>query len=189
MRSLESDKRKAIKNLEHDITNCINHIYGDHSRCSDFCKANLKDKSSVQAIDDNDDTENIFDEQCCFWNEGTSNDVLEESRLSSDLSITDLMSCMRQDLSLILSRVAKKSSSLLGNFTSNLAEMWMHVRTKYDGVRSIIIVIVDLGITDAMLQVCALIKVFSGHHKPGKKQLHRSLDITLLICIVRDYNA
>ncbi|CAG2245733.1 unnamed protein product [Mytilus edulis] len=44
MRSLESDKRKAIKNLEHDITNCINHIYGDHSRCSDFCKANLKDK-------------------------------------------------------------------------------------------------------------------------------------------------
>ncbi|CAC5381699.1 unnamed protein product [Mytilus coruscus] len=118
---------------EHDITNCINHIYGDHSRCSDFCKANLKDKSSVQAIDDNDDTENIFDEQCCFWNEGTSNDALEESRLSSDLSITDLMSCMRQDLSLILSRVAKKSTSLLGNFTSNLAEMWMHVRTKYDG--------------------------------------------------------
>ncbi|CAG2245735.1 unnamed protein product [Mytilus edulis] len=135
MRSLESDKRKAIKNLEHDITNCINHIYGDHSRCSDFCKANLKDKSSAQAHEaiDNDDTENIFDEQSCFWNEGTSNDALEESRLSSHLSITDLMSCMRQDLSLILSRVAKKSASLLGNFTSNLAEMWMHVRTKYDG--------------------------------------------------------
>ncbi|VDH93322.1 Hypothetical predicted protein, partial [Mytilus galloprovincialis] len=135
MRSLESDKRKAIKNLEHDITNCINHIYGDHSRCSDFCKANLKDKSSAQAHEaiDNDDTENIFDEQSCFWNEGTSNDALEESRLSSNLSITDLMSCMRQDLSLILSRVAKKSASLLGNFTSNLAEMWMHVRTKYDG--------------------------------------------------------
>lgn len=135
MRSLESDMRKAIKNLEHDITNCINHIYGDHSRCSDFCKANLKDKSSAQAHEaiDNDDTENIFDEQSCFWNEGTSNDALEESRLSSQLSITDLMSCMRQDLSLILSRVAKKSASLLGNFTSNLAEMWMHVRTKYDG--------------------------------------------------------
>ncbi|CAG2214773.1 unnamed protein product [Mytilus edulis] len=107
----------------------------DHSRCSDFCKANLKDKSSAQAHEaiDNDDTENIFDEQSCFWNEGTSNDALEESRLSSHLSITDLMSCMRQDLSLILSRVAKKSASLLGNFTSNLAEMWMHVRTKYDG--------------------------------------------------------
>lgn len=25
-------------------------------------------------IDDNDDAENVFDEQCCFWSDGTSND-------------------------------------------------------------------------------------------------------------------
>ena len=33
------------------------------------------------------------------------------------------------DVSTILNRVAEKSDRLLGNYTTNLAESWMHIRT------------------------------------------------------------
>ncbi|CAC5388502.1 unnamed protein product [Mytilus coruscus] len=40
---------------------------------------------------------------------------------------------MRRDIAILLNSIAKKSSNLIGNFTSNLAESWMHMRTKFDG--------------------------------------------------------
>ncbi|XP_052063676.1 uncharacterized protein LOC127703187 [Mytilus californianus] len=40
---------------------------------------------------------------------------------------------MRRDLALLLNNVARKARSLIGNFTTNLAECWMHMRTKFDG--------------------------------------------------------
>ncbi|CAC5392298.1 unnamed protein product [Mytilus coruscus] len=40
---------------------------------------------------------------------------------------------MRQNIAILLNNIAKKSSNLIGNFTSNLAESWMHMWTKFDG--------------------------------------------------------
>ncbi len=40
---------------------------------------------------------------------------------------------MYHDIQVILSRLVAKAEQLIDNVTTNLAESWMHVRTKYDG--------------------------------------------------------
>ncbi|CAC5405149.1 unnamed protein product [Mytilus coruscus] len=108
-RSSEPNKTKAVKNLEHDIRNTTSHIYGDHTRCNeDFCQSEM-------------------------WTQGTSLQSQEQSRGDFMLSESDLQSGMRKVLALLLNNVARKASSLIGNFTTNLAECWMHKRTKFDG--------------------------------------------------------
>ena len=37
------------------------------------------------------------------------------------------------DVQTALSSLVGKAEQLLGNCTTNLAECWMHIRTKYDG--------------------------------------------------------
>ena len=37
------------------------------------------------------------------------------------------------DVQALVSRLVAKASQLLGNFTTNIAESWMHIRSKYDG--------------------------------------------------------
>ena len=41
------------------------------------------------------------------------------------------------DIELLLSRLVAKASQLIDNFTTNLVEGWMHVRTKFDGGKQI----------------------------------------------------
>ncbi|VDI26963.1 Hypothetical predicted protein [Mytilus galloprovincialis] len=126
MRSKEKDKLKGEKQLEFDIRNTLSHVYGDHTRCSEFCKAGKASKTNAgQHIDlDNDDTDdNVFTDQASMWSDGTSLEAQEESRFDYDLFPSDLDSAMRQDIALILNNVAKKSISLIGNFTTNLDRM------------------------------------------------------------------
>ncbi|CAG2243766.1 unnamed protein product [Mytilus edulis] len=143
-KSSEKNKTLAIKNLEHDIRNTTSHIYGDHTRCNeDFCKVkqtldkNHSNGAQTDAVDDDNDDDNgdddIFLQQSEMWTQGTSLQAQEQSRGSYMLSNSDLQSGMRQDLALLLNNVARKARSLLGNFTTNLAECWMHMRTKFDG--------------------------------------------------------
>ena len=40
---------------------------------------------------------------------------------------------MMADVQTALSRLVAKAGQLIGNFTTNLAESWMHIRTKFDG--------------------------------------------------------
>ena len=40
---------------------------------------------------------------------------------------------MLHDIQLVLSRLVEKASQLLCNATTNLAESWMHIRSKFDG--------------------------------------------------------
>lgn len=40
---------------------------------------------------------------------------------------------MMADIQTVVSRLVAKASQLIGNFTTNLAECWMHIRTKFDG--------------------------------------------------------
>ena len=37
------------------------------------------------------------------------------------------------DIQVLVSRLVAKAPQLMGNFTTNLAEAWMHVRSKFDG--------------------------------------------------------
>ena len=40
---------------------------------------------------------------------------------------------MLDDINILLQRVANKADRLIDNFTSNLAEAWMNIRTQFDG--------------------------------------------------------
>lgn len=40
---------------------------------------------------------------------------------------------MMHEIQVSLSRLVAKAPQLIGNFTTNLAEAWMHVRSKFDG--------------------------------------------------------
>ena len=49
--------------------------------------------------------------QSSFWSEGTSLEAEKDSRKASNLSVTDLQSGMRKDITFILENVAKKVKS------------------------------------------------------------------------------
>ena len=40
---------------------------------------------------------------------------------------------MMHDIQMLVARLVEKASQLLGNFTTNLAESWMHIRSKFYG--------------------------------------------------------
>ena len=40
---------------------------------------------------------------------------------------------MMHDIQTALSRLVSKASQLIENVTTNVAESWMHIRSKYDG--------------------------------------------------------
>ena len=89
---------------------------------------NIENQSSnIDNLNDKD----IFEDQVKFWNEGASIKEQEDSRNASNYSCSNPK--IMKDVSIILSRVAAKSDRLLGNYTANLAESWMHMRTKFDG--------------------------------------------------------
>ena len=80
MRSKEADRALAIKKLRHDIQNSVNHVFGIHDRCSDFCKKrpNACDKETNTCTQseptDNDtsstDTQVLQDQQA-MWEDMT----------------------------------------------------------------------------------------------------------------------
>ena len=132
------NKIKAVTLLKHDIRNCVHHVYGNHSQCSDdFCKSKGTKaiQNDGQTINEVNDEEDLISEQCSLWSDGTSIEEQENSRTSSGLTNKDLSMCstMLSDIVLILNRLADKSSRLLGNTTTNLAECWMHIRSKFGG--------------------------------------------------------
>ena len=56
--------------------------------------------------------------------------LVEQDVQAKPIPLTDKM---MHDIQVILSRLVAKASQLIGNFTTNLAEAWMHIRTKFDG--------------------------------------------------------
>ena len=144
MRSKEENKKEATKRLEKDIRNSIYHILGNHQNCSDFCKAKQKtsernpnENVNNNIHEDEEDNEEFGDDimnaQSMLWDEGSSIECQEESRLASASVTAAINPKLVQDVNILLDRVASKSERLLGNFTSNLAECWMSIRVKFDG--------------------------------------------------------
>ena len=68
-----------------------------------------------------------------MWNEGSSIDFQEESRYGRSIDYQNVEKHIIKDVTLLLSKIADKSDRLINNSTTNLAESWMHIRTKFDG--------------------------------------------------------
>ena len=147
MRSAPNVKN-AARLLEKDIKNSVHHVYGNHMNCSsDFCKGkqvlqNNGSQCGIQNetncdkdIDETSTAENndydVISDQIDFWTEGSSIQDQEEARFDSQISCSN--SKLLNDIAVILNRVAAKSDRLIGNYTTNLAECWMNIRTKFDG--------------------------------------------------------
>ncbi|CAC5417661.1 unnamed protein product [Mytilus coruscus] len=67
------------------------------------------------------------------WTEGSSISCQEEARGVTSIDYSNVEQHIIRDVTLILNKIAEKSDRLLGNSTTNLAESWMHIRTKFDG--------------------------------------------------------
>ncbi len=68
-----------------------------------------------------------------LWRETVSDYVAEEEVPEGELTATEINPNMYHDIQVILSRLVVKAEQLIDNVTTNLAESWMHVRTKFDG--------------------------------------------------------
>ena len=76
----------------------------------------------------------VIDDQERLWRETTADDPAEEREvLRGGEAATTINPKMYNDIQLILSRLVAKAEQLIDNVTTNLAESWMHVRTKFDG--------------------------------------------------------
>ncbi|VDI15012.1 Hypothetical predicted protein [Mytilus galloprovincialis] len=111
------DKPTAIKKLNNDIRNSVHHVFGQHDQCSDFCQAKNQTAPTYNPSD-------------------TDNNETEEARGGTTIDYSNVEQHIIRDVTLILNRIAEKSDRLLGKSTTNLAESWMHIRTKFDGANS-----------------------------------------------------
>ena len=147
VRSANPDKTQASKLLRKDIINSVDHVFGHHDNCDTyFCMVQQQNVKTQVELEDKSDpsTENICDdademvcEQAQYWIEGSTESEMEAVRGDSPAGVINLEKELIQDVKILLNRVGEKSSQLLGNFTSNLAENWMCIRTKFDGGKRI----------------------------------------------------
>ncbi|KAK3099893.1 hypothetical protein FSP39_011406 [Pinctada imbricata] len=136
LESKQKDRSTAIKDLSHDIRNSVYHVFGKHDNCSDFCRASEKSKSDNFKYNvDNDDSSivDVLDEQVNQWTEGCSLESQEDARCGTAINYSDVEHHIIKDVSFILNRISEKADRLIGNNTTNLAEAWMHIRSKFDG--------------------------------------------------------
>ncbi|KAK3089294.1 hypothetical protein FSP39_002467 [Pinctada imbricata] len=139
MKDGKRSRDDAVRMLKHDIRNCVHHIFGYHSDCSDFCKAKGQQNTCTGKTTDTQDCDaeegpsDIFEEQISHWKDGSTVDAQEESRLGTSIKFSDVEQFIISDVSVLLARIAEKADRLIGNTTTNLAECWMHIRCKFDG--------------------------------------------------------
>ena len=69
-----------------------------------------------------------------MWRETIADDPAEEREaLQGGTTAVTIDPKMHHDIQVILSRLVAKAEQLIDNVTTNLAESWMHVRSKFDG--------------------------------------------------------
>ncbi len=72
-----------------------------------------------------------------LWMETAVDDpATEEEARQGGLTPISIDPRLYHDIQVQLSRLIGKADQLIGNVTTNLAESWMHVRTKFDGGES-----------------------------------------------------
>ena len=76
----------------------------------------------------------VFGDQEAQWRETLADDpATEREARQGGLTPTKVNDKMLHDIQTVLNRLVGKANKLLGNHTTNLAECWMHMRTKFDG--------------------------------------------------------
>ena len=76
----------------------------------------------------------VFGDQEAQWRETLADDsATERVARQGGLTPTKVNDNMLHDIQAVLNRLVGKANKLLGNHTTNLAECWMHMRTKFDG--------------------------------------------------------
>lgn len=69
-----------------------------------------------------------------MWSETLDEDpTVEADARQGELTPININPALLHDIQVLVSRLTGKASQLLGNQTTNLAECWMHMRTKFDG--------------------------------------------------------
>ncbi|KAJ8304705.1 hypothetical protein KUTeg_018288 [Tegillarca granosa] len=93
-----------LEKLEKDIHNCVHHVFGDHRNCTDFCKVKNEEQHTATST------------QIQLLR------IIKKKNQEETGILKTLDALMIKDISLLLNRVAAKSSRLIGNYTTNLAE-------------------------------------------------------------------
>ena len=76
----------------------------------------------------------IANEQAVLWQETLDEDpTVELEARQGGLTPTNIDPRLYHDIQVLVSRLVSKASQLIGNETTNLAESWMHIRSKFDG--------------------------------------------------------
>ena len=72
--------------------------------------------------------------QASFWENATDDreTTLTDARRGGT-SASNVDPKMMADIQILVGRLIAKAGQLIGNFTTNLAECWMHMRMKFDG--------------------------------------------------------
>lgn len=69
-----------------------------------------------------------------LWEETLADDVNTEKEARHGGTVpSDIDPIMMHDIQVIVSRLVAKAKQLIGNFTTNMVEGWMEVRSKFDG--------------------------------------------------------
>ena len=71
-----------------------------------------------------------------IWLDTTNEDptiIADATRGGSPSTMNSIDPKMMVDIQSAVSRLVTKANQLIGNFTTNLAESWMHIHTKFDG--------------------------------------------------------
>ena len=100
-------------------------------------KEDISDKENEEKDDEDDnDDEDVFVANENYWKDSIKDltEVEEKSIRKGGVSNkTVIDQQMLKDIFFYLNRLSDKADRLIGNFTSNLAESWMHIRCKFDG--------------------------------------------------------
>ena len=129
-------EKGTVKDLKKDIMASLDHVFGHHEFCSkSYCKGKLaKDNDNEEHGEEEEDDSpcDILDEQVRFWTEGMSTDEQDEVRNTSGTG-SAVDSDIRKEVCFLLNRLASKADKLIYDFTTNIAEAWMSIRSKFDG--------------------------------------------------------
>lgn len=147
-------RQPAVQRLRIDIDNCVQHVFGKHTRCSEeYCKVKkeINDKKNADSVDTVENGQEINDvnneeeiissvlnDQASYWNDMSIQEEEECRNIVPPLIIfEDLPTPLISDVKQILNRVIQKAHMLIDNSTTNLAECWMSIRSKFDGGKQI----------------------------------------------------
>ena len=145
MRAQQADKKTAGKELSSDIMNSVDHIFGNHEKCSDYFRHSKKtpiqvkgkgkgktskpsnvehhspEPASSDSTGSNEECLDVIQHQGNYWIEGSSLADQEESRGDCSCGPIQLSLDMIRDVKVLLRRLADNAPLLIENATSNLA--------------------------------------------------------------------